>query len=164
VIEDYNKGITNPNGVFSGIARHNIKGADCSSFFILGCLAYSFTWQQRTHLKSSVLQHEIFVSIHVVKRSSLACFCGRNPWSWPGPSRIRDLQACSPYSIDGRGPIFCHLLRLWNQSLDGPISKFPRWSRIHLNFLYDLYLFSGCLTTHLHQRRICSFGSYGDCK
>jgi hypothetical protein len=25
VIEDYNKGITNPNGVFSGIARHNIS-------------------------------------------------------------------------------------------------------------------------------------------
>jgi proline dehydrogenase len=25
VIEDYNKGITNPNGVFSGVARHNMK-------------------------------------------------------------------------------------------------------------------------------------------
>jgi hypothetical protein len=24
VIEDYNKGITNPNGVFSGVTRHNI--------------------------------------------------------------------------------------------------------------------------------------------
>jgi hypothetical protein len=29
VIEDYNKGITNPNGVFSGIARHNILLLSC---------------------------------------------------------------------------------------------------------------------------------------
>jgi hypothetical protein len=83
------------------------------------------------------------------ERSSQACCCGR---TWPGPLRIRDLQVCSSHSTNGRGPNCCHLICLWNRSLDQLLTTFHAETvspLILLLCIYEQFIerFSPCATT-----------------
>jgi hypothetical protein len=65
VIEDYNKGITNPNGVYSGIARHTIVHPALTTDYILFCGYLLETQELKFPVSFLTTACEVFTFLHV---------------------------------------------------------------------------------------------------